>query len=142
MVLKIRYDSSCPYFKYLYIYLHRHREVNLIMNLLILIGCIFLALSILLIPLTDFNPYVLHYLATFVGIILIVFGYYDIVNNLNLFLILLGILVALISLDLYWKTTPGPRRYGFDWVLIFAWIQYLLNQFIMPITLIVCGIIS
>ena len=112
------------------------------MNLLILIGCIFLALSILLIPLTGFNPYALHYLATFVGIILIIFGYYDIINNLNLFLILLGILVALISLDMYWKTTFRPCCYGFDWTSIFIWIQYLLNQFIMPITLIVYGIIS
>ena len=112
------------------------------MNLLILIGCIFLIISLLLIPLTGFTFWQVYYLATFIGIILIIFGYYDIINNLNLFLILLGILVALISLGLYWKTAPGPWRWGFDWTSIFTWTQYLLNQFIMPITLIVCGIIS
>ena len=72
----------------------------------------------------DYN---LHFIILLVGI-------------MGIFLIALGIIIAIAVFYMVTKVTGGPWSFGFSFELIFLWLFYIFLQIILPTGLIISGI--
>lgn len=109
------------------------------MNVVTIFGLIIVVVALINLFITKFDPYRLNILTLIIGAVIVFFGCINI-DHIELLLILLGSVTAILSFFIYWKVTSAPWTFGFDWTLIFVWLEYLFNQFIIPICLIGCGI--
>lgn len=109
------------------------------MDRTLLIGVIIAGLSVLCTVLSKFNPYRLNIMSFAIGIILIFCGALN-VTGIGSLIIMLGLFSFVFSIIMYSKVIPGPWTFGFDFVLLFIWLEYLLNQLLVPVTLIFYGI--
>ena len=109
------------------------------MNIVMIFGLVIAAVALINLFVTKFDPYRLNILTLIIGTVLVLFGGIG-VDHIELLLILLGCVTAILSFFMYWKVTSAPWTFGFDWTLIFVWLEYLFNQFIIPVCLIGCGI--
>lgn len=109
------------------------------MNIVTIFGLVVVATALINLFITKFDPYRLNILTLIVGAVLVFFGGIGI-DHIELLLVLLGSVIAILSFFMYWKITSAPWTFGFDWTLIFVWLEYLFNQFVIPICLIGYGI--
>lgn len=59
---------------------------------------------------------------------------------MGIFLIALGIIIAIAVFYMVTKVTGGPWSFGFSFELIFIWLFYIFLQIILPTGLIIYGI--
>lgn len=109
------------------------------MNLTLLIGIIIAVLSILCTVLSKFDPYRLNIMSFIIGLVLIVCGAIN-ANGIGIFVILLGACSFMLSILMYAKVVPAPWTFGFDFVTLVIWFEYLLNQIFIPAGLVYYGI--